>query len=552
MNERAYRPDRGRRRRRRRRRRERRHGLAPFLILLFLGLAAAGGWFYIDSLAYKVCRVEAGVQVTASDFLKNGDKDAVFAQDSQPFDTGVPGEYHIRVKSGLFTHSCTLIIQDTVAPTADAVQAKVGIGTVCRADKFVTNIVDATAVTVSYVEEPDFNKPGLQTVEIILADRGRNFTIVRSELFVMPVMADLNVEAGSVAPGLDEFVIEAREAEFLTGVEEIDYTKVADHQVQIRADGEVYTCMLHVVDTVPPVVEVQNIERYALAPRKAEDFVVLLEDVTTVTGTFRTEPDLTHIGTQEVELVFTDEGGNETVKTAQLTLLKDEEAPVISGAVDFTVQKGASVSYKKMVDVRDNCPEGLELEVDASGVNLSEEGEYSVTYTARDLAGNTDTATVKVTVIAATYDEEEVNRLADEVLARIITPEMSDMDKLEAIYTYTKTHIGYINDSAKGNWVRAAYEGLAGGRGDCYVYACTAKVLLTMAGIKNMDIAKIPDSTEHYWNLVDIGEGWYHFDTTPRVDHPTIFMWTDAQMMEYSAGHDNSHNYDHDVYPVVN
>ena len=117
MNERAYRPDRG-RRRRRRRRRERGHGFAPFLILLFLGLAAAGGWFYIDSLAYKVCRVEAGVEVKASDFLKSGDESAVFAQDSQPFDVKVPGEYHVRVKSGLFTHSCTLIIQDTIAPTA--------------------------------------------------------------------------------------------------------------------------------------------------------------------------------------------------------------------------------------------------------------------------------------------------------------------------------------------------------------------------------------------------------------------------------------------------
>ena len=69
-------------------------------------------------------------------------------------------------------------------------------------------------------------------------------------------------------------------------------------------------------------------------------------------------------------------------------------------------------------------------------------------------------------------------------------------------------------------------------QGDCYVFACTAKVLLTRAGITNMDIEKIPAKTRHYWNLVDIGDGWYHFDTTPRKDGTIFFMWDDAKLME--------------------
>ena len=74
-----------------------------FLLLITL---AAGGWFYVDSLAYKLCRVEAGVSVTPSDFLKKPDADAVFTQDSQAFSVTEPGEYQIEVKSGWFTHSC--------------------------------------------------------------------------------------------------------------------------------------------------------------------------------------------------------------------------------------------------------------------------------------------------------------------------------------------------------------------------------------------------------------------------------------------------------------
>ena len=88
-----------------------------------------------------------------------------------------------------------------------------------------------------------------------------------------------------------------------------------------------------------------------------------------------------------------------------------------------------------------------------------------------------------------------------------------------------------------------------------YSSSCMAKAMLTRAGITNMDIERIPAGNSlHYWNLVDIGDGhgWYHFDTTPRVDgNPTILLWTDAQMMEYSQAHGNCFNYDRAVYPAI-
>ena len=82
-----------------------------------IGFSTAS-WIYVDGLAYKTVHVEAGIEVSASDILKQADSGAVFTQDSQPFDIAVPGEYRVRVKSGLFTHSCTLVIQDTLPPQA--------------------------------------------------------------------------------------------------------------------------------------------------------------------------------------------------------------------------------------------------------------------------------------------------------------------------------------------------------------------------------------------------------------------------------------------------
>ena len=131
---------------------------------------------------------------------------------------------------------------------------------------------------------------------------------------------------------------------------------------------------------------------------------------------------------------------------------------------------------------------------------------------------------------------------------------MTTLEKTRAIFDYVKGHIGYISFSEKGDYVRAAYEGFTTGRGDCYVYASASKVLLTRAGITNMDIERIPaGTTMHYWNLVDVGDGWgwYHFDTTPRKDRPVIFLWDDTKMKQYSDTHNNSHNYDRSRYPVI-
>jgi len=419
-------------------------------------------------------------------------------------------------------------------------------------EDFVENISDATAVDIAYEKAPDFARPGRQTVQVALTDRGGNRTVVESELLVSPVVGDLTVEAGLAFPSVDSFLLEDAEGGFVTRVADLDYHKVGDYEVVIRVDGEDYTSMLHVRDTVPPLVQVHDIEGFAVLPRPVEDFVTRVEDATTVTMAFREEPDLSFAGTQQLEIVFTDEGGNETVKTVNLTLVEDVEPPVIQGAKNLLIYIGDGVSYRKNVTVEDNCPEGLQLTVDTDSVNLQKEGVYPVIYTASDAAGNTASVTVQLTVIVREHTIEEVNALADAVLASIITPEMTDWDKALAIYNYIRRNVGYINHSEKGDWVRAAYEGLARRQGDCYVYASTAKALLTRAGIKNMDIAKIPTKREHYWNLVDVGDGWYHFDTTPRTDHTVFFMWTDAQLMEYSSIHYRSHNYDPTAYPEIN
>lgn len=520
-------------------------------LVIILAAAITIGFCEYDSV-YHMGTVEAGMPFCAKDFLKDENDSGYFTIDSDIVDKSVPGEYAMRLRKGWFVHDVKLRVADTIPPSGTPGTVSLEINKRCDAAEFLESIDDATDVAVSYIEEPDFSKGGRQEVNLLLTDAGGNIAEITSELFISQVVEELYVEAGSGMPKLSDFVIEGESAEFKTRMNLINYDKPAERSVEISVDGLTYKTQMHIVDTTPPTVRLHNISSYTTVPREPEDFVVSIDDVTEVKVSFVKEPDLSYVGEQEVQIRFVDEGENEVVETARLTLQEDTEAPVITRAEDLNVIIGNTVSYKKNIVVEDNCPEGLELKVDSNAVNLTQAGEYPVIYTATDYAGNSTSVTVTVTVRPRVYDPNVVNAMADAVLANILTEGMTPVEKARAIFNYVTRHISYISDSDKSNPIRAAYEGLNDKKGDCYVYASTAKVLLTRAGITNMDIAKIPAKTLHYWNLVDLGEGWFHFDTTPRTDHPTIFMWTDAQMMDYSVRHNNSHNYDHDSYPAVN
>ncbi len=545
----------------------------PVMLLVLIAGAAIGLYVYERGLVYSVVHVEAGISVDVADLLVKEDENAYFTEDSEAYDMSVPGEYHLKIHTGGFNHKCTLFVEDTTAPVVKAKEIlDVEYGSACEPEDFMESIEDATATTVSFVNQPDYNNMEEQNIELTVTDLGNNVVTVQSVLRVSRVVTYLELEAGSVAPTARDFMISATDAvgTILTDLEEIDFGKVGEYPIQIEVEGVTYNSVIAVVDTIPPVFETKDIEGYALVKREAADFVVEAEEYeleqivngdagsrlgdTEVTYTFETEPDLTKIGTQTLTIIGTDEGGNTCTRTANLTLKEDTEDPTITGG-DFTVYLGDSISYKSKVSIKDNCMDDLDVKVDTSKVNTAAEGTYPVTYTVTDAAGHSATLTVNMTIKEHTYDVNELNEMADGIIASIITADMSQYDKAWAVFSYIRGHVAYISESEKGDWVKAAYEGLNTGKGDCYVYASVSKLLLTRAGITNMDIERIPSGNSmHYWNLVDIGDGhgWYHFDTTPRKDHPTIFLWDDATLKEYSDNHNNCHNYDRTKYPVIN
>lgn len=345
-------------------------------------------------------------------------------------------------------------------------------------------------------------------------------------------------------------------AEFVSGS---TYTTdiAGSYDVKIKSGIYTYDCTLEVVDSIAPALTVKELTRTREEVPRAEDFVESANDASgNVKIYFGEGISFDNYGDIPINIVAEDSSGNRTAKDTVLHLVEEYDIipPVIEGQLDKIVYTGQAVSYKQGITVSDNVDSDIQLQVDSSHVNLDVPGEYPIEYTATDSMGNTDLKEGTVTVIKAEYTPDEVDALADEVLAQIIKPDMSDYDKAHAIYVWVKGNIGYSESEDRGDWLKGAYDGLKNRHGDCYNYFAVSKELLTRAGIKNDDIEIIPTATRHhFWNVIDCGEGWRHFDTTPRTDKSFKgFYLTDEELMEYSNAHYRSHNYDREIYTYFN
>ena len=228
----------------------------------------------------------------------------------------------------------------------------------------------------------------------------------------------------------------------------------------------------------------------------------------------------------------------------------DTEPPVISGDVDKIVVVGGTVAYRKGITVTDNHDASVELSVDSSQVNLGEIGEYEVVYTATDLSGNTATANGMVHVIGV--DPDEVYAMADEVLESILAEEMTTQEVVRAIYLWVRNHVGYVNIGSKDDVLTNAYNAFTAKKGDCYTFYAVSELLLTRADIENIAIKREGGTAQHFWNLVNIGEGWYHFDSCPYREAFDGCMFTETQAEQYTKQRrGNYYVYDKDLYPEV-
>ena len=244
--------------------------------------------------------------------------------------------------------------------------------------------------------------------------------------------------------------------------------------------------------------------------------------------------------------------GHMTVKW----LIKDTKPPVFSGWVGkngYNAKDVYMVAYSdreydftKYVKATDNMGGRTKLTVDTSKINWKKSGVYTVTYQAKDLAGNVAKETAKVQVRVV----NDLDRKADTILKNIVKDSWSDQEKAEAIYRYMRKNYSYVDSNDHASWENSALYGLRYHSGICFVYYSVSRLLLTRCGIPNIEVKRSAGSSHgHWWNYVYVDGGWYHFDTTPRRRRATFCLVTDDQLSAYSRAAGNSHMWDKSLIP---
>jgi hypothetical protein len=100
--------------------------------------------------------------------------DAVYLN-AGDYDPTVPGVYRMTIRAGGGKYYLKVSVEDTVPPVGTVRPLNWGLGTVMPdASEFFTQIVDATAVTASYLNQNVYGAMGTYPVELLLRDAAGN------------------------------------------------------------------------------------------------------------------------------------------------------------------------------------------------------------------------------------------------------------------------------------------------------------------------------------------------------------------------------------------
>ena len=459
------------------------------------------------------------------------------------------GDSTVQIEFDGKTYSSTLRIVDTTAPVPDLVPLAVLPDAEPEASELAIGCEDATEVSYEFTSSPELSKVGTVGCTVKATDEAGNTAEAEGKILVCDALAEF--EASNEL--LSESAVLAQLSEDYSGykmeTEPFMLNSLGAHAVTFTKGDSRIVVGVTVKDTAAPTAEGIDCPcstGYYCQPIK---FVTNIVDVSSVKASFVNEPDWSVEGEQDVEIILTDRSGNETTVKAKAVISPDETAPVIYAARDRYCYVGEAVAYFKEVFAEDNADPEPTLDVDKSKVDAKTAGEYDVTYTATDHEGNTSSVTVKFTFIEKKISDEKLDEVVDKVIKEILTDDMTVPEQAAAIYDYCYSNIIYTGTSDKTDWKSEAYRGLTEGVGDCFTFYSASYALLQKIDCQVLSVERLGGRTQHFWCLVNLGTGWYHFDScNVGPEKLRCFMKTSEELLQYSQQY---WRFDTTLYPAV-
>ncbi|WP_055109057.1 transglutaminase domain-containing protein [Paenibacillus ihumii] len=123
--------------------------------------------------------------------------------------------------------------------------------------------------------------------------------------------------------------------------------------------------------------------------------------------------------------------------------------------------------------------------------------------------------------------QKEIMKEAHHIISQMITDDMSDDQKRQAIYDYLNDHAKYddaaLNDAKKNDYKNVdkkfndsftAYGIMVKKVGVCASYAAAYKLLSDLSGLNSIVVTGYLGGVPHAWNKVEINGEWYNVDPT--------------------------------------
>jgi len=427
-----------------------------------------------------------------------------------------------------------------------------------NANAFLAETEYMAGVSAYHLGEASFpapEMPGRHNIPITLW-RDSKFLEVTAVLYILQPVESLSVEWGSgtafgssgLNVDLRNFVANASEIpRGLLDLSHINFSSfrgelpVGEHIITLSVVGfgVSFDTVLKVVDTTPPTIVTRDVTMQMGREITTDDLVVSVFDLSPIESLeIVAQPDIFTPGEHITEVRATDIHGNAAIYPAVVTLLPNTVPPVFYGVRDIKVMLGEPIRFRAGVSAEDAFGRSVPFEIDASHINIHELGIFPATYTATDAWGLETYVTVNVHIL--NVDPEAVIEMVDDLLPQILRGATTQVEQARAIHNWIGDNISFAAAVGMDSAYEAAYHGLLHRQGNCFVFYGLSELLLTRAGIPNIRIDRIPETTNptrHRWNLINPdGLGWYHFDATSNriLTRNERFMFTNSQAAEYT------------------
>lgn len=183
---------------------------------------------------------------------------------------------------------------------------------------------------------------------------------------------DVNLELGVESISVEDFVTDkafAQGSKFITDISTIDLKQVGTYEIELEYNGKTQKVKLNIVDTTPPTVEFQDIEKYIDYQINPEDFIKSKTDLSEMTVSLGKPVEINDYGTYDVTIDVKDKYNNLTSKTCKLNITWVKENYVLELGTTLTKEM---LLYNVEKDINTISDEDINM------INSSEPGEYDI------------------------------------------------------------------------------------------------------------------------------------------------------------------------------